>query len=117
MNNETILTAAISGGSVGSIFMYLFKRFMSKTDEAIKTVGKNSERIAVLETTAITSKQLDETIDRTIVPIREDITQFNTTFTKKLDDTMDELKAMKTDHIIEARAKAMANQMVKDQST
>ena len=65
MNNETILTAVISGGSVGSVLMYLFKRFINKTDDTTKTVGKNSERITILETTAITSKQLDETIDRT----------------------------------------------------
>ena len=104
MNIEAILgtAGAIFGtGGVGFMFRWIFKNTVN-----------NTNRIGVLESTAVTSKQLEDTIDKTIIPIREDITQFGTT----LKSTMEELRAMKTDHIIEAKAKAMAAQMFREQT-
>lgn len=108
MNNETILGllgATAGTGGISFMLRWMFKNTVS-----------NTNRITTLETTAVTSKQLDETIDKTIVPIREDITQFGTTLAK----TMDDLRDMKADQLIEAKAKAQAQelyaQMIKDQS-
>ena len=77
-----------------------------------KNTVNNTNRIGVLESTAVTLKQLDETIDRTVVPILKKVDGFGTT----LSETMDQLREMKTDHIIEAKARTMAAQMFKDQS-
>ena len=105
MNFEAILGVIAGVASFGGLGMLMFKRFIKKTDEVSKEVGKNSTRITVLEQNSVTSKQLEEAFDKTIVPL-----------VAKIDDTMVEVRKMKTDHIIEAKARAMADQMFKDQS-
>jgi len=92
--------------------MFLFKREIKKMDETAKTVGGNSDRISVLEQTAITTKQLEDTIDKTIIPIRQDITQFTTTLNK----TMDDLRDMKSNQLIETKAQARAEQIIRERS-
>lgn len=70
-----------------------------------KNTVSNTSRIDVLEQNSVTSKQLAEAFDKTIVPL-----------VAKIDDTMVEVRKMKTDHIIEVKAKALAAQMFKDQA-
>jgi hypothetical protein len=112
MENETILgtiAAVLITGGIGFMFKWMFTNSVNNT----KLIGKNASRIDVLESTAVTNAQLDETLDKTIVPILKKVDGFGET----LEKTMDDLRDMKADQIIETRVNARYEQMLRERNS